>query len=153
MEVKNSATKSKNAEGNSGGAFFAGVINAIRRRMVGARLYDDHGQLDGNEEKACRLVDLVYARLIDGVIILANSVGSLDQKSVLDATALVLADSAALDRPVHPTCWSTTRPRRAAFSRTNGRRDRRLLRPRNLQFVRFAELPPMNASVCDQWRT
>jgi LacI family repressor for deo operon, udp, cdd, tsx, nupC, and nupG len=83
------------------GAFFAGVINAIETELSAAGYTMIMGSLDS--EKARRLIELVYARQIDGVIILGNCAGQLGQRSVLDAGVPVVAISAELDRPGQPS--------------------------------------------------
>ncbi|MBV8442717.1 MAG: LacI family DNA-binding transcriptional regulator [Hyphomicrobiales bacterium] len=54
------------------GAFFPAVVNAIDAELSGNGYTMIIGSPNGAEEKARRLVDLVYARQIDGVIIRAN---------------------------------------------------------------------------------
>jgi LacI family repressor for deo operon, udp, cdd, tsx, nupC, and nupG len=56
------------------GAFFAGVINSIDAELSVEGYTMIVGSLDGIEEKARRLVDLVYARQIDGVIVLTGRI-------------------------------------------------------------------------------
>jgi len=85
------------------GAFFAAVVNAIDEELSAGGYTMITGSLDGNAEKARRLVDLVYARQIDGAIILANCAGPLQSRSVLDAGIPIVAISAELDRPSYPT--------------------------------------------------
>ena len=67
------------------GAFFAGVINGIDAELSAEGYTMIVGSLDGIEEKARRLVDLVYARQIDGVIVLTGQVPMIDGRSLRDA--------------------------------------------------------------------
>ena len=85
------------------GAFFPAVVNAIDAELSANGYTMITGSLNGAEEKARRLIDLVYARQIDGVIILANCSGPLDGQSVLRAGVPIVAISAELDEPGHPT--------------------------------------------------
>ena len=85
------------------GAFFSAVVNAIDAELAANGYTMITGSLEGAEEKTRRLVDLVYARQIDGVIILANCSGPLEGRSVLRAGVPVVAVSAELDEPGHPT--------------------------------------------------
>ena len=85
------------------GAFITGVVNAIDAGLSESGYTMIVGSLDDKAEKTRRLVGLVYARQIDGVIILANCAGPLGGKSVLDAGVPVVAVTAALDRPGYPT--------------------------------------------------
>ena len=85
------------------GAFFPAVVNAIDAELSANGYTMITGSLEGAEEKARRLVDLVYARQIDGVIILANCSGPLDGRSVLRAGVPIVAISAELGETGHPT--------------------------------------------------
>jgi LacI family repressor for deo operon, udp, cdd, tsx, nupC, and nupG len=85
------------------GAFFAGVVNGIDAELSAHGYTMIMGSLDGNEDKARRLVDLVYARQIDGVIILAGNTPLVDGRSVLDAPVPVVSICSELDRPGLPT--------------------------------------------------
>ncbi|MBV8419479.1 MAG: LacI family DNA-binding transcriptional regulator [Hyphomicrobiales bacterium] len=85
------------------GAFFPAVVNAIDAELSANGYTMITGSLEGAEEKARRLVDLVYARQIDGVIILANCSGPLEGRSVLRAGVPVVAISAELRENGHPT--------------------------------------------------
>ena len=85
------------------GAFFDGVLNAIDVELSAHGYTMILGSLEGDEEKARRLVELVYARQIDGVIILSNCAGAAGRKSVFDAGVPIVAVCAEVDRPGHPT--------------------------------------------------
>ena len=52
------------------GAFFAGVVNGVDAELAAAGYTSLTGSFDGNEDKARRLMDLVHAGQIDGVIVL-----------------------------------------------------------------------------------
>lgn len=79
------------------GAFFSGVINSIDSELAAAGYTVIVGALEGNE-KARRLVDLVYARQIDGVIVFTGHVPAVDGRSLLDAGVPVVGVCAELDR-------------------------------------------------------
>ncbi len=85
------------------GAFFAGVINGVDAELSAFGFTMIMGSLDGPEDKARRLVDLVFARQIDGVIILNGSVPTIQGRSILDAGVPVVAVCAALERQNLPT--------------------------------------------------
>jgi LacI family repressor for deo operon, udp, cdd, tsx, nupC, and nupG len=80
------------------GSFFNGVINAIDAELASAGYVMIAGSLDGPIEKARRLVDLVYARQIDGVILLVGSPPVVEGRSLLDAGTPVVAICAPLAR-------------------------------------------------------
>lgn len=84
------------------GAFFAGVTNGVDAELAAAGYTMIMGSLDGSEEKARRLVDLVYAGQIDGVIFLTGSNTIVQGRSLLDAGVPVVAICAELDRPGLP---------------------------------------------------
>ena len=84
------------------GAFFAGVANAVDAELAAAGYTMIMGSLDGNEEKARRLVDLVYAGQIDGVIFLTGSNTVVEGRSLLDAGVPIVTICAELDRPGLP---------------------------------------------------
>lgn len=84
-------------------AFFGAVLDGIEAELSDAGYTMITGSLDTEEDKSRRLVDLVYARQIDGVIVLANCVGPPSSRSVLDAGVPVVAVCAELDRPGRPT--------------------------------------------------
>ena len=84
------------------GAFFAGVANGVDAELAAAGYTMIMGSLDGNEEKARRLVDLVYAGQIDGVIFLTGSNTVVQGRSLLDAGVPVVTICAELDRPGLP---------------------------------------------------
>ena len=78
------------------GAFFAGVINGVDAELSAHGYTLIMGSLDGPEEKARRLVDLVYARQIDGAIVITGSAPTIQGRSILDAGVPVVAICAEL---------------------------------------------------------
>ncbi|MBV8105746.1 MAG: LacI family DNA-binding transcriptional regulator [Hyphomicrobiales bacterium] len=86
------------------GAFFPAVVNAIDAELSGNGYTMIIGSPNGAEEKARRLVDLVYARQIDGVIIRANCAGPLNGRSVQRAGVPIVAISAELEEPGTRLC-------------------------------------------------
>ena len=99
------------------GFFFSTVINGIETELAAAGYTMIIGNLDAEKEKVRRLVDLVYARQVDGVIVLANCVGRTADRSVLDAGVPVIAVSAELDKPGQPTVLIDDRAMAAAQTR------------------------------------
>lgn len=85
------------------GAFFSRVINGIESELSASGYTVITGSLDGEEGKARRLVDLVYARQIDGVIVLTGHVPVFDGRSILEAGVPVVAVCAKLDHPGLPS--------------------------------------------------
>jgi LacI family repressor for deo operon, udp, cdd, tsx, nupC, and nupG len=85
------------------GAFFAGVINSIDAELSAEGYTMIVGSLDGIADKARRLVDLVYARQIDGVIILTGHIPMIDGRSLRDANVPIVSICAQLDTPDLPT--------------------------------------------------
>ena len=85
------------------GAFFAGVINSIDAELSAEGYTMIVGSLDGIADKARRLVDFVYARQIDGVIILTGHIPMIDGRSLRDANVPIVSICAQLDTPDLPT--------------------------------------------------
>ncbi len=85
------------------GAFFAGVINSIDAELSAEGYTMIVGSLDGIEEKARRLVDLVYARQIDGVIVLTGRIPVIDGRSLRDAGVPIVSICCKMDMPQLPT--------------------------------------------------
>ena len=85
------------------GAFFAGIINSIDAELSAEGYTMIVGSLDGIEDKARRLVDLVYARQIDGVIILTGQIPLIDGRSLRDAGVPIVSICCQLDAPDLPT--------------------------------------------------
>jgi LacI family transcriptional regulator, repressor for deo operon, udp, cdd, tsx, nupC, and nupG len=85
------------------GAFFAGVINSIDAELSVEGYTMIVGSLDGIEEKARRLVDLVYARQIDGVIVLTGRIPVIDGRSLRDAGVPIVSICCEMDLPQLPT--------------------------------------------------
>ncbi len=65
--------------------FFAGVLAGIDAELAAQGYTMLMGSLEGNDVKARRLSDLVFARHLDGVIVLTGIVPTLDGRSMLDA--------------------------------------------------------------------
>ena len=85
------------------GAFFAGLINGIDAELSAEGYTMIVGSLDGIEEKARRLVDLVYARQIDGVIVLTGRLPVIDGRSLRDAGVPIVSICCEMDMPRLPT--------------------------------------------------
>ena len=85
------------------GAFFAGVINAIDAELAAEGYTMIVGSLDGIEDKARRLVDLVYARQIDGMIFLTGHISLIDGRSLRDAGVPMVSICCEMDAPNLPT--------------------------------------------------
>jgi LacI family transcriptional regulator, repressor for deo operon, udp, cdd, tsx, nupC, and nupG len=85
------------------GAFFAGIVNSIDAELSAEGYTMIVGSLDGIEDKARRLVDLVYARQIDGVIILTGHIPLIDGRSLRDAGVPIVSICCQLDAPDLPT--------------------------------------------------
>ena len=83
------------------GAFFAGIINGIDAELSAEGYTMIVGSLDGIEDKARRLVDLVYARQIDGVILLTGRIPLIDGRSLGDAGVPIV--SICCEMPDLPT--------------------------------------------------
>ncbi len=85
------------------GAFFAGIINSIDAELSAEGYTMIVGSLDGIEDKARRLVDLVYARQIDGVIVLTGHIPLIDGRSLRDAGVPIVSICCEMDMPDLPT--------------------------------------------------
>ena len=85
------------------GVFFSGVINGIDAELSAEGYTMIVGSLDGIADKARRLVDLVYARRIDGVIILTGQVPVIDGRSLRDAGVPLVSICCQMDMPLLPT--------------------------------------------------
>jgi LacI family repressor for deo operon, udp, cdd, tsx, nupC, and nupG len=85
------------------GAFFAGIINSIDAELAAEGYTMIVGSLDGNEDKARRLVDLVFARQLDGVITLTERIPLIDGRSLLDAGVPIVSICTQQDAPGLPT--------------------------------------------------
>jgi len=85
------------------GAFFSGLINGIDAELSAEGYTMIVGSLDGIEEKARRLVDLVYARQIDGVIVLTGRIPLIDGRSLRDAGVPIVSICCEMDMPGLPT--------------------------------------------------
>ena len=96
--------------------FFAGVLAGIDAELAAEGYTMIMGSLEGNDVKARRLSDLVFARHLDGVIVLTGIVPTLDGRSMLDAGIPVVSICAEIEgavRSCRPS-WSMTKavPRR-----------------------------------------
>jgi LacI family transcriptional regulator, repressor for deo operon, udp, cdd, tsx, nupC, and nupG len=89
------------------GAFFTGVINRIDAELSAEGYTMIVGSLDGTEEKARRLIDLVYARQIDGVIVLTGRISVIDGRSLRDAGIPIVSICCEMDLPQLPTVLVT----------------------------------------------
>jgi LacI family repressor for deo operon, udp, cdd, tsx, nupC, and nupG len=85
------------------GAFFAGVINSIDAELLAEGYTMIVGSLDGTEDKARRLVDLVYARQIDGIIFFTGHIPMIDGRSLRDAGVPLVSICCEMDVPGLPT--------------------------------------------------
>src|SRR5271165_6312570 len=85
------------------GAFFAGIVNSIDAELSAEGYTMIVGSLDGIEDKARRLVDLVYARQIDGVIILTGHIPLIDGRSLRDAGVPIVSVCSSDLAPDLPT--------------------------------------------------
>lgn len=79
------------------GAFFAGVIRGADAELSAHGYTILMGSLDGDAGKARRLVDLVFARQIDGAIVLSGAPPSVEGRSILSAGVPVIAVCAEID--------------------------------------------------------
>ena len=77
--------------------FFAGVLAGIDAELAAQGYTMIMGSLEGNDVKARRLSDLVFARHLDGVIVLTGMVPTLDGRSMLDAGIPVVAIGAEIE--------------------------------------------------------
>ena len=82
--------------------FFADVLDGFDAEFSAHGYTMIMGSLDGSEDKARRLADLVFARHIDGVIVLTGHVPTVDNRSILDAGLPVVGVCAAIDRGGFP---------------------------------------------------
>ncbi|MDE3175457.1 MAG: LacI family DNA-binding transcriptional regulator, partial [Pseudomonadota bacterium] len=78
------------------GAFFAAVVNGVDAVLAAAGYTMLMGSFDGNEDRARRLMDLVYARQFDGVISLPGRTHTVDRRSILDSGAPLVSICAVL---------------------------------------------------------
>ncbi len=85
------------------GAFFAGIINSIDDELSAEGYTMIVGSLDGAEDKARRLVDLVYARQIDGVIVFTGHIPLIDGRSLRDVGVPIVSICCEMDAPGLPT--------------------------------------------------
>ncbi len=85
------------------GAFFAGIINSIDDELSAEGYTMIVGSLDGMEDKARRLVDLVYAPQIDGVIFFTGHIPVIDGRSLRDAGVPMVSICCEMDPPGLPT--------------------------------------------------
>ena len=85
------------------GAFFAGIINSIDAELSAEGYTMIVGSLDGMEDKARRLVDLVYARQIDGVIVFTGHIPLIDGRSLRDAGVPMVSICCEIEAPGLPT--------------------------------------------------
>jgi LacI family repressor for deo operon, udp, cdd, tsx, nupC, and nupG len=85
------------------GAFFAGIINSIDAELSAEGYTMIVGSLDGMEDKARRLVDLVFARQIDGVIFFTGRSPLIDGRSLRDASVPMVSICCEMDAPGLPT--------------------------------------------------
>ena len=77
--------------------FFAGVLAGIDAELAAEGYTMIMGSLEGNDVKARRLSDLVFARHLDGVIVLTGIVPTLDGRSMLDAGIPVVSICAEIE--------------------------------------------------------
>jgi LacI family repressor for deo operon, udp, cdd, tsx, nupC, and nupG len=85
------------------GAFFAGIINSIDAELSAEGYTVIVGSLDGVEDRARRLVDLVYARQIDGVIFFTGHIPLIGGRSLRDAGVPMVSICCEMDVPGLPT--------------------------------------------------
>jgi LacI family transcriptional regulator, repressor for deo operon, udp, cdd, tsx, nupC, and nupG len=78
--------------------FFADVLDGFDASLSAHGYTMILGSLDGAENKARRLTELVFARQIDGVIILTGHVPTIDGRSILDAGIPSVGVCAEIDR-------------------------------------------------------
>ncbi len=78
--------------------FFADVLDGFDAEFSAHGYTMIMGSLDGAEDKARRLADLVFARHIDGVIVLTGHVPTVDNRSILDAGLPVVGVCAEINR-------------------------------------------------------
>ena len=83
--------------------FSPDIINSIDAELSAEGYTMIVGSLDGIEEKARRLVDLVYARQIDGVIVLTGRLPVIDGRSLRDAGVPIVSICCEMDMPRLPT--------------------------------------------------
>jgi len=85
------------------GAFFHGVINGLDAEFASAGYTMIVGSVDGPIEKARRLVDLVYSRQVDGVVVLSGVEPIVEGRSLLDAEAPVVSICSPMSRKSVPS--------------------------------------------------
>ncbi len=78
-------------------AFFDGVLGGIDAELSAQGYTMIMGSLEGDDLKVRRLSDLVFARHLDGVLVVTGVVPRLDGRSILDAGVPVVAVCAEID--------------------------------------------------------
>jgi LacI family transcriptional regulator, repressor for deo operon, udp, cdd, tsx, nupC, and nupG len=78
--------------------FFASVLDGLDAELSAHGYTMIMGSLDGAGDKARRLADLVFARHIDGLIVVTGHVPTIDGRSILDAGLPVVGVCAEIDR-------------------------------------------------------
>lgn len=84
-------------------AYFAGVLSGIDAKLSANGYTMIMGSLDDNEHKAQRLVDLVFARQLDGVIVVTGSIPRIGGRSILDAGVPIVTICAEIKGKKLPT--------------------------------------------------
>jgi len=84
------------------GAFFNGVINGLDAELASAGYTMIVGSVDGPIEKARRLVDLVYSRQLDGVVVLTGVDPVVEGRSLLDAEIPIVSICSPMSKPSVP---------------------------------------------------
>jgi len=79
-----------------GGAFFPGVLSGIDEQLAKHGYTMIMGSLDDSENKARRLIDLVFAGQLDGIILLTGHVPAIGGRSMLDAGIPIVSICAEL---------------------------------------------------------
>ena len=78
--------------------FFADVLDGIDAELSAHGYTMIMGGLDGAEDKARRLANLVFSRHVDGVIVVTGHVPVVDGRSILDAGLPAVGVCAEIDR-------------------------------------------------------
>ena len=78
--------------------FFADVLDGVDAELSAHGYTMIMGSLDGPEDKARRLADLVFSRHVDGVIVVTGHVPTIDGRSILDAGIPAVGVCAEIDR-------------------------------------------------------
>ncbi|MBV9637067.1 MAG: LacI family DNA-binding transcriptional regulator [Methylobacteriaceae bacterium] len=82
--------------------FFSEVLHGIDTELSADGYTMIMGTLDGSPEKARRVVDLVFARHLDGVLVTSGHVPTIDGRSIADASVPLVSICAEIDAPGVP---------------------------------------------------